>query len=48
MLSIDLLVNGAHFLPFGVTYKKDCADLRESPAVPLASKLRAAGAHVSF
>jgi len=31
-----------------VTYKKDIADQRESPARPLARKLRARGADVSY
>ena len=41
-------LNGAQVLLLGVTYKKDTADLRESPAVPVARRLRAAGALVSF
>ena len=35
-------------LLLGVTYKPDIADQRESPAVPIAEKLRARGAQVSF
>jgi UDP-N-acetyl-D-glucosamine dehydrogenase len=35
-------------LLLGVTYKPDIADERESPAVPLARRLRAMGATVSF
>ena len=41
-------VNGAHVLLLGVTYKKDIADQRESPARPIARKLRARGARVSY
>jgi UDP-N-acetyl-D-glucosamine dehydrogenase len=35
-------------LLLGVTYKKDIADQRESPARPIARKLRARGAQVSY
>jgi UDP-N-acetyl-D-mannosaminuronate dehydrogenase len=35
-------------LLLGVTYKKDIADQRESPARPIARKLRARGADVAF
>jgi nucleotide sugar dehydrogenase len=41
-------VNGARVLLLGVTYKKDVADQRESPARPIARKLRARGALVSY
>jgi UDP-N-acetyl-D-glucosamine dehydrogenase len=41
-------LQGAHVLLLGVTYKKDSADLRESPAVIVARSLRAAGAHVYY
>jgi nucleotide sugar dehydrogenase len=41
-------LKGAHVLLLGVTYKKDSADLRESPAVLVARSLRAAGADVSY
>jgi UDP-N-acetyl-D-glucosamine dehydrogenase len=41
-------LKGAHVLLLGVTYKKDSADLRESPAVLVARSLRAAGARVSY
>jgi UDP-N-acetyl-D-glucosamine dehydrogenase len=41
-------VFGARVLLMGVTYKKDCADLRETPAEPLAQVLRSYGAEVSF
>jgi nucleotide sugar dehydrogenase len=41
-------VNGARVLLLGVTYKKDIADQRESPARPVARKLRARGAAVAF
>ncbi len=39
---------GASVLLLGVTYKPNIADVRESPAAPLAKCLIAAGAHVSF
>jgi UDP-N-acetyl-D-mannosaminuronate dehydrogenase len=35
-------------LLLGVTYKKDIADQRESPARPIARKLRARGAQVTY
>jgi UDP-N-acetyl-D-glucosamine dehydrogenase len=41
-------LNGAQVLLLGVTYKKDIADQRESPARPIARKLRARGAAVAF
>jgi UDP-N-acetyl-D-glucosamine dehydrogenase len=41
-------VNGARVLLLGVTYKKDIADQRESPARPIARKLRARGAQVTY
>jgi len=41
-------VNGAKVLLLGVTYKRDVADQRESPARPLARKLLARGAEVSY
>jgi len=41
-------VNGARVLLLGVTYKQDIADQRESPARPIARKLRARGAQVSY
>ena len=41
-------VNGARVLLLGVTYKKDVADQRESPARLIARKLRARGAAVSY
>jgi UDP-N-acetyl-D-glucosamine dehydrogenase len=41
-------VNGAKVLLLGVTYKRDIADQRESPARPLARKLLARGAVVSY
>jgi UDP-N-acetyl-D-glucosamine dehydrogenase len=41
-------VNGAKVLLLGVTYKRDVADQRESPARPLARKLLARGAVVSY
>jgi UDP-N-acetyl-D-glucosamine dehydrogenase len=41
-------VNGAGVLLLGVTYKRDVADQRESPAQPLARKLLGRGARVSY
>jgi UDP-N-acetyl-D-glucosamine dehydrogenase len=41
-------VNGARVLLLGVTYKKDVADQRESPARPIARKLFARGAAVAY
>ncbi|MBO0772222.1 MAG: nucleotide sugar dehydrogenase [Actinobacteria bacterium] len=41
-------VNGATVLLVGVTYKRDVADQRESPAVPVARKLRARGAVLAY
>ncbi len=41
-------VNGAKVLLLGVTYKRDIADQRESPARPLARKLLSRGAVVSY
>ena len=41
-------MNGARVLLLGVTYKKDIADQRESPARPIARKLLARGAVLSF
>ena len=41
-------INGSTVLLLGVTYKPDIADQRESPAVPLARRLRALGAEVVF
>jgi nucleotide sugar dehydrogenase len=41
-------MNGAKVLLLGVTYKKDIADQRESPARPIARKLRQRGAVLSF
>ena len=43
-----LPVNGAKVLLLGVTYKRDIADQRESPARPLARKLLGRGAQVSY
>ena len=40
--------SGAAVLLLGVTYKPDIADGRESPATPLARRLRAAGAQVGY
>ncbi|MFI9628875.1 nucleotide sugar dehydrogenase [Streptomyces sp. NPDC052042] len=41
-------VRGARVLLLGVTYKPDVADVRHSPAGPLAAELRGAGADVAF
>ncbi len=41
-------LNGARVLLLGVTYKRDIADQRESPARPIARKLRRRGAAVAF
>ncbi len=41
-------VNGARVLLLGVTYKQDIADQRESPARPIARKLRVRGAQVAY
>jgi UDP-N-acetyl-D-mannosaminuronate dehydrogenase len=41
-------LNGAKVLLLGVTYKKDIADQRESPARPIARKLLQRGAVLSY
>jgi nucleotide sugar dehydrogenase len=41
-------LNGARILLLGVTYKADIADQRESPAQPVAKRLRRMGAVISF
>ncbi len=41
-------VNGAKVLLLGVTYKRDIADQRESPARPLARKLLSRGAQLTY
>jgi UDP-N-acetyl-D-glucosamine dehydrogenase len=41
-------VNGAHVLLIGVTYKRDIADQRESPARVIGRKLRARGAILAY
>ncbi|MFE9956950.1 nucleotide sugar dehydrogenase [Micromonospora sp. NPDC005299] len=43
-----LAMNGASVLLLGVTYKADIADQRESPATPLARRLAALGAKVTY
>jgi len=43
-----IAMNGAKVLLLGVTYKANVSDLRESPAAPLAERLVAWGAEVSF
>src|SRR5207249_12016178 len=41
-------LNGARILVLGVTYKRDVADLRESPALEILATLRERGAVVSY
>ncbi len=41
-------LNGANVLLLGVTYKQDIADQRESPAQPIARRLLARGAALSY
>ncbi len=41
-------VNGAKILLLGVTYKPNVADLREAPAIPIATRLLTLGADVWF
>jgi len=41
-------LNGARVLLLGVTYKRDIADQRESPARPIARKLLARGASLAY
>ena len=41
-------LNGAAVLLLGVTYKKDIADQRESPARPIARKLLQRGANLTY
>ena len=41
-------MRGARVLLLGVTYKKDVADQRESPAVAVARKLRSRGADLAY
>jgi UDP-N-acetyl-D-glucosamine dehydrogenase len=49
LLNVDAkALNGARVLLLGVTYKKDIADQRESPARPIASKLLQRGAVLSY
>ncbi len=43
-----MAINGSTVLMLGVTYKPNIADERESPAVPLAKRLRALGAELSY
>jgi UDP-N-acetyl-D-glucosamine dehydrogenase len=43
-----MALNGARVLLLGVTYKRDIADQRESPAAPLARKLLARGAVLAY
>ena len=43
-----LPVRNASILLLGVTYKADISDQRETPAVPIATRLRALGAEVMF
>jgi UDP-N-acetyl-D-glucosamine dehydrogenase len=46
--SVGRAVRGAHLLVLGVAYKKDIADLRESPALKVLEKLQRWGADVSY
>jgi UDP-N-acetyl-D-mannosaminuronate dehydrogenase len=41
-------VRGANILVLGVAYKPGVSDVRESPALDIMSRLRAAGARISF
>jgi UDP-N-acetyl-D-glucosamine dehydrogenase len=41
-------VNGSKLLLLGVAYKKDVGDTRESPAFPIAQRLLALGAQLSY
>jgi nucleotide sugar dehydrogenase len=41
-------LNGSRVLLAGVTYKRDSADLRETPAVPVARKLLSGGAQLTY
>jgi len=43
-----IAVNGAGVLVLGVTYKRDLADIRESPALDVIGHLRSKGARVSY
>ena len=43
-----IALNGAEVLLLGVTYKKNIADQRESPALPLAQELARRGALVKY
>jgi nucleotide sugar dehydrogenase len=43
-----IVINGARVLLIGVTYKPDVADCRESPALPLAKRLKEWGADVWY
>ncbi len=43
-----IAVNGSKILLLGVTYKADVADLRQSPAQPLAARLAGWGAELSY
>jgi UDP-N-acetyl-D-glucosamine dehydrogenase len=41
-------LKGARVLLLGVTYKRDVADVRESPALEILNRLRRAGAEIGF
>ncbi len=41
-------VNGSQVLVLGVTYKRDCADIRESPALDVIELLKERGAAVTY
>ncbi|MFB4163990.1 nucleotide sugar dehydrogenase [Alteribacillus sp. JSM 102045] len=48
LLPNDLLINEANILIYGVTYKKDVEDARESPAVKIIQSLVAQGAKIQY
>ncbi len=41
-------VRGSNILIYGVAYKRDVNDVRESPALPIIEGLRERGAHISY
>jgi nucleotide sugar dehydrogenase len=43
-----LAVNGARILLLGASYKRDIADVRETPALPIARRLRGLGANLRY
>ena len=46
--SVSLPIRGSNVLLVGVAYKANVSDERESPAIPVAAKLRELGAEVAF